>query len=155
MRIRKAIMKDKEGLAKLYLQFWEAHPNIDPLISIKKKPTLKNQIKAAAKDIKKKDEHYLIADDHGRVAGFIELHIKKNHKMFKVSRFGYINSLVVDKKYRKKGIARLLLKEGLKFFKARKMKYVRTNIYFSNKAAIKVWPKMGFRKESMFMLKKI
>jgi len=154
MMIRKPTLKDKEGLARLYVQFWQAHPNKDPLIAIKKKPTPKNQIKAAERDLRNRNIHLFIAEDRGNVAGFIELLIKKNHKIFKVRRFGYINSLVIGKKYRKKGVGKLLVKKAIGFFRQEKIRYVRTNVYFSNKTAAKAWPKMGFRPESMFMMKK-
>lgn len=154
MIIRKPIQKDKAGLAKLYVQFWQAHPNKDPLIAIKKRPTPKNQIRAAERDLRNRNIHLFIAEDKGKVAGFIELLIKKNHKIFKVKRFGYINSLVIDKRYRKKGICRLLVKKAMGFFRQKKIRYVRTNVYFSNRTAIKTWPKMKFKPESMFMIKK-
>ena len=87
--------------------------------------------------------------------GFIELLIKKNDRIFKVRKYGYINSLTVDKKLRKKGIAKQLVDHAIKFFKDKKINYVRTNVYLSNKIAHKFWPKLGFKPESQFMLKKI
>lgn len=155
MLIRKARSKDVKGIAKLYLQFWKAHPGVDPLITPRKKPTMKGETKAAAKDIRKRNEYYFVADDNGNIAGYIELCIKKNHKIFKVRKYGYINSIVVDRKYRGKGIARMLVNHSARFFRQKKLKYLRLNVYFSNKAAQKVWSKIGFRNESMFMLKKI
>lgn len=155
MLIRKAKSKDVRGIAKLYLQFWKAHPGVDPLITPKNKPTMKSEIKAAAKDIRKKNEYHFVADDNGRIAGYIELCIKKNHRIFKVRKFGYINSIVVDKKCRGKGIARMLVKYASGFFRQKRLKYVRLNVYFSNKAAQKAWSKIGFRNESMFMIKRI
>lgn len=155
MEIRKATLKDKEALARLYMQFWKAHPGRDPLIIPKVKPVLKKQIKAAAKDIKKRNEYYFLAVKQGKVMGFIELCIKKNHKMFRIRKFGYINSIVVDNKFRGRGIAKRLVGFAAKFFRQKGLRYMRLNVYFSNRDAIKVWPKTGFKKESMFMLKRI
>lgn len=155
MIIRKAASKDREALARLYMQFWKAHPDKDPLIVPKRKPTLRNQINSAAKGIKKRSEYYFLAVEHGKVMGYIELCIKKNHRMFRIRKFGYINSIVVDNKFRGRGIAKKLIGFAAKFFRQKGMKYMRLNVYFSNRDAMKVWPKTGFKKESMFMLKKI
>lgn len=155
MEIRKAALKDKEALARLYMQFWKAHPGKDPLIVPKIKPNLGNQIKSAAKDIRKRSEYYFLAEEQGKVMGFIELCIKKNHKLFRIRKFGYISSVVVDNKFRGRGIAKKLVSFAAKFFRQKGIRYMRLNVYFSNKDAIKVWPKTGFKQESMFMLKKI
>lgn len=153
-KIRKARVSDAEDLAKLYFQFWTPHKNVDPLLEFDKKLTLKNQIKSAKKDIKKKNNHILVADN-GKVIGFIEFFIKKNDNLFKIKKYGYLNSATTLKEHRGKGVAKALSKAALKFLKSKGIKYVRANVYNSNKVAMKTWIKIGFKPQSTFLIKRI
>ncbi len=153
-KIRKARLSDAEDLAKLYFQFWEPHKNVDPLLEFEKKLTLNNQIKAAKKDIKKRDNHILVADN-GKVIGFIEFFIKKNDKLFKIKKYGYLNSATTLEEHRGKGVAKALSIEALKFLKNKRIKYVRANVYNSNEIAMKTWIKVGFKPQSTFLMKRI
>ncbi|MFO8016865.1 MAG: GNAT family N-acetyltransferase [Candidatus Woesearchaeota archaeon] len=153
--IRRAKLKDSMDIARLSLQFWEAHPPRDPMLELKRKPTLKKEAEQAEKDIRKKNTIILAAEKEGKIIGCSELLIKKNEGIFRVEKYGYINTMVVDRKHRKKGIAKKLADEALKFFRSKGIKYVRTNVYLSNRQAEKFWLGTGFRPESQFMLKKI
>lgn len=154
MQIRKAILSDAQALAKLYLQFWEPHAGCDPLLELVKPPSLDLQIKQAKKDIRARNTHIFVADKTGKIVGFIELLIKKNDPIFKVRKYGYVNSCVVDKKHRGSGIARKLLLFGLDFFRQKELTFSKLNVYCTNAAAIRTWEKLGFKEISMNMLRK-
>ncbi|MBD3314107.1 GNAT family N-acetyltransferase [Candidatus Woesearchaeota archaeon] len=155
MKIRKAVLKDKEALAQLYLQFWKAHSAKDPLIELEKKWGMKEAVKDAEKDISKRCTYIFVAEEKGRVIGMIEVIIKKNFDIFKVKRFGYVNTLVIDTRHRKSGIGRKLVNHAAGFLKKKSITYMRVNVYASNKKAKEAWLKMGFMPESQFMLKRI
>lgn len=151
--VRKAIRKDAEALAQLYLQFWEVHKDSDPLIQLKIEPTLKNQIDGARKSIKKRTTHILVATENDTVVGYIEFLIKKNEDCFSVREYGYVDACVTDKNYRKKGVARELTKAALNFFEEKGITYVRTNVYNNNELGLKVLQKLGFEPLSTVMVK--
>ena len=153
--VRKARMSDAEDLARLYIEFWKPHKKSDPLLEFKEKLTLKNQMTAARKDIKKKSNHIFVAVKDNEVIGFIEFFIKKNDKVFKIKEYGYLNSATILKKYRRKGIAKKLHLTAAKFLKDRGIKYIKTNVYISNKLALKAWQKIGFKTQSSILIKRI
>lgn len=152
-KIREAKQSDAKGLAELYIQFWNTHKGIDPLLEFKKKINLKNQIEFAKKDIKKRNNHIFVADLNGKIIGFIEFFIKKNENCFKIKRYGYLNTAVTHKDYRKKGVAKSLANSALKFFKDKKIKYVKANVYNQNQIAMKTWIKLGFQPQSTNLIK--
>lgn len=153
--IRKAKEIDAEDLAKLFLQFWDSHNKLDPLLEFEKKVTLKNQIDFAKKDIRKRSTHIFVADLNGKVIGFVEVLIKKNESCFKIKEYGYLNSATTDKNYRGQGIARALTDVALKFLEDKGIKYVKTNVYNSNDVAMKTWNKLGFKPQSTFLIKRL
>ena len=154
-KIRKAKISDAEDLAKLYFQFWEPHKNIDPLLEFEKKLTFKNQVEFAKKDIRKKNTYIFIAEEEGNVLGFIEFLIKRNDKCFKIKKYGYLNSATTHKDYRGLGVAKALTKECLNFLKKKGITHIRTNVYNTNKIAMKTWIRLGFKPQSTFLIKKL
>ncbi|MFH1585205.1 MAG: GNAT family N-acetyltransferase [archaeon] len=155
MKIRKARKGDERDLMELYPQFWEIHNLIDPLIKPAKKLTRKSYLNGAKENIKKFKFGFLVAEIDGKVVGYIEFMIKKNENFFKVKRYGYLDATVTHKNYRKRGVAKALTKEAIKSLKKRGIKYVKANVYNSNKIAIGVWKKLGFKENSTMLLKKI
>ncbi|KYK36399.1 MAG: GNAT family N-acetyltransferase [Theionarchaea archaeon] len=155
--VRKAIPCDAETVARLYLQFWEVHKDIDPLIELKESPTRANQIEEAKKAIRKRTTYILVAveKETNEVVGFIEFLIKKNEDCFKIKEYGYLDACVTDKKHRRKGVARELTKAAITFFKEKGITYVRTNIYNGNEPAQKVLQTLGFNPQSTIMMKMV
>jgi len=155
MMIRKARLSDAEGLARLYLQFWKAHRKADPLLRLRKKLSLAGEAEAAKKDLRKRNCTIFVALAQGRVVGFIDLLVKKNDPMFVVKEYGYVDSLVVDQRHRKKGIASALVLCGLSYLRGKGIRDVKLNLYCSNRIAMAVWRKLGFREISKNMIRKI
>ncbi len=154
MIIRKAKLSDAEGMARLYMQFWEVHKGLDPLIEPAFKPDLKNNLKWAEKDVRSRKNITFVAVVDGKVVGYMELLVKKNEHYFKIKKYGYVNAVVVDRKYRRKGIARALIKEGLKIFRSKGLKYVQLSAYVKYRVP-KIWERMGFKTTSEMMIRKI
>lgn len=153
--IRKAKLSDAKGLAELYLQFWVTHKGCDPLLQFKKKVNLNTQIEAAKSDMSKKDTYVLVAVKDNKIIGFIEFLIKKNHDCFNIEKYGYLNSAVTHKDFRGKGVARALTSACIKSIKSKGIGYIKTNVYNTNKIALKTWNKLGFRSISTMMMKKL
>ena len=155
MKIRKAQLKDAEAMAELSKQFWDAHKNIDPLIKPLKKQTIKGHIIDAKKTIKDKNNYIFVAEKDSKIIGAITFFIKINDKYFKEKKYGYLDSATTHKDYRKQGVARELNDFALRYLKNKGIKYVRANVYNSNKIALKAWKKIGFKEQSTNLLKKI
>jgi len=83
----------------------------------------------------------LIALADNEIAGFI---IGVIHKSFKTGNVGHVFTLDVAKKYRRKGIALRLLQELEKKFKEKNAKESILEVRLGNKAAKKLYKKLGY-----------
>jgi ribosomal protein S18 acetylase RimI-like enzyme len=156
MEIRAAQTGDAPGLAKLFLQFWEAHSDCgDPVLELSKHRTLADEKKAALRYMRKKDTHLIVAVEGGEALGYIEVLIKKNDPIFKEQEYGYLDSCVVNKWARRSGIGKMLIRAAFAFLRKKDIRSVKTNVYLSNRTASAFWKKTGFRPISAMMLKKI
>ena len=139
--IRKARPEDAEGLAGLYLQFWEPHKNVDPLIGLKGKRDLRTHLAFARRDIKDMKNIIFVAVRGDRVLGYVEALVKKNERCFRIGRYGYFNSAVTDRAQRRRGIAKALTAEMLVLFNTREIEYIKANVYNTNRVALRTWKK--------------
>jgi ribosomal protein S18 acetylase RimI-like enzyme len=155
LTIRKARLEDAEQLAKLYLQFWEAHKNPSPLHEPRVKVDYNNLVKDAKKTIKDKEIYTYVAEENGEIVGYIGFLIWTNISYFKIRKYGYIDEIVVDKKHRKTGIARQLLDFTEELFRKRGIRYIQLRVELKNEIAQKAWEKMGFKRDSIEYLKEI
>lgn len=155
MKIRKAKISDAKDLASLYTQFWAAHKTVDPLIRLSSKDQEKEDLRYAKSSLKKKDTFVFIALEGSKIIGYIELFIAKNEPYYKVKKYGYLDTAVVDKKHRGKGVTRLLTDSAFNFLKKNGIDYIKTNVYNANDVALKVWERLGFEQLSVNMIKKI
>jgi ribosomal protein S18 acetylase RimI-like enzyme len=150
--IRRAKPKDAKGLARLYLQFWEPHRNVDPLIKMKNKNNFKSLLTIARKEIKRRNLYIFVAVRGEKVVGFLEVLIKKNDEYHKIRNYGYFSSAVTHRDHRGQGIAKALTIAGLNFLKAKGIEYVRANVYNSNKIAMRTWQRLGFKPQSTMLI---
>jgi ribosomal protein S18 acetylase RimI-like enzyme len=159
MKIRRARLRDAEQVAKLYLQFWEVHKDRNPLHQPYWKINYKNCLKDTKDFLKNKeykDYQFRVAVVENKVVGFILFTIKKlSSTFYKVTKYGYIEEVAVDKAYRRRGIAKKLLESALDYFKKKNLKYVSCKVELDNIPALKTWEKYGFKQETIELVKKL
>lgn len=153
--VRKPKLSDAEQLGRLYLEFWEPHQNVDPLLKFTKRLSLKDQVNSARMNLRKKNNRILVAEENNKLVGFIELFIKKNEDCFKIQKYGYLNAAATRKDFRGRGIAKALTNEAFKYLKKKGIVYVKTNVYNTNILAKKTWKKMGFQPQSTIFIAKL
>jgi ribosomal protein S18 acetylase RimI-like enzyme len=157
MKIRKAKKEDLKDLAELDKQFWEIHSSIDPFIEPAKKLTSKDHLKSARDFInsKEKNKFKFVAELDGKVVASVNFEIQKNNKFFKVKKFGYLDAITVNKKYRGKGIGKELTKFVLNFLKKKGIGFVKFHTNWENKNAIKAFRKMKFKEKNIMFYKEL
>ncbi len=90
-------------------------------------------------------ELFFVIEKEGKVLGYII-------GLVRLDKLGHIISLAVDPKERRKGYGTLLLKKLLKKFKELGVRKVRLEVRVSNKAAINLYKKHGFK--TAYVIKK-
>jgi len=145
MEVRKACAADARGIASLYLEFWAVHEGIDPLLRLKRRPTLASETEEALKDLRKRDIVILVAVEGARVLGYVEVKIVKAGRHLRMERFAVIDSLVVGRKSRRSGVGKALVSSTLSYLEGRGVRYARLNVYDSNPGAFAFWESQGFK----------
>lgn len=103
--------------------------------------------------IRGKKKWALVAEDNGKIVGFILFLIKKRAYYWKINKLAYLDLLIRDKNYRKKGAGRLLVKEMYKILKNEDVEYVQLSTHPQNPAQ-KFWENLGFRTHRLDMFRK-
>ncbi|MCR4327408.1 MAG: GNAT family N-acetyltransferase [Nanoarchaeota archaeon] len=159
IKIRKAKLGDEKEIGSLMKQFWEEHKRVDPLLELSKSPTLNHSIQEAREDIisfeKKKGTFYFVAIVDNKIVGCKLFRIRMQHSFFKVRKYGFFDTIVVDKKYRRKGVAKTLDMEAVKILKKHGIKYIKTHVYLNQKGALKKSLNSGFKPVNYRLIKKI
>lgn len=102
-----------------------------------------------------KENKYFLAEENGRIFGFVGGEIKIGSGFFKNKRIGAINALFVEEKYRNKGIGAELIKTFVSWLKTKKAEIAELAVSSNNTAAIKLYKNLGFKEFIIRMRKKI
>jgi len=159
MRIRKAARKDIPRIAELLKEFKEFNiRTLSPqnLVFLKQKnydiKTIEKQVKMA---FKIKDSIVFVAEENGKIVGYVFGYVKKRGREYIMYKTGYIDHWFVTEKSQGRKIGKRLLGEITKWFKKQKCSHLTTEVFVDNKKAIKIYKKLGFRKYTIEMKKKI
>lgn len=102
--------------------------------------TSKKLVKSA---IYSKNALVLVSEIDNIVVGYLLLIIKKN-KIFKLEKYGHIQTIIIEKKYRNKKISTKLIKKALEWCKEKKLKRINLFVLSNNFHAIDVYKNWGF-----------
>lgn len=136
MMIREADKKDADVLKELWIKSFKNEKQLNKNID------LRSEIKGFKKDFPKlfKENKYFLAEEGGRILGFIGGKIKIGSGFFKNKRIGIIHALFVDEEYRNMGIG---------------AKITELSVSSNNTLAINLYNSLGFKEFIIKMRKKI
>jgi len=147
MRIRKARISDLDQIVELgykllkhhcrYRNYYQTSPN--------KAERIKHQKKYFRKELKSRNSHFLVAEQHGRLIGYVIGKIVNNPIILKEKKHGDVAEIYVDKAYRGKGLGTKLMKACFEWFKKRKVSRAVVKYDAKNKQAENTYRKSGFR----------
>lgn len=150
IKIRKVSLNDLEEIYNLNVNLAKYELRFDP---VRKKSQRKKRYRHSYDELreklKKRDCQFFIAEDKGRVVGFIEGCIKKTSPLYKYAKRGEIGPIFLKKEYRERGIGKELAKEMLNWFKSKNIEWIQLTTHAKNTSSIKFWKKMGFKEYSI------
>ena len=91
-----------------------------------------------------KNDAIFIAELNGKPVGHMIISIKKSHPIFEMEKYGRINTVYVEEKFRDKRISSKLKDEAFKWFKKKNINRVSLNVFPDNEKAITAYKKWGF-----------
>lgn len=131
-------------LVDLWEEFSKFHEPIDP-----RYPMMENINALSEQYLRDKmaeeNTKVLVVLDKGKMVGYSVAQIRKTQPPWQREREGYIESMAVTAKYRRKGVGSLLLKTIMDWFKTEKLDMVELSVASKNKAGYPFWKKHGFR----------
>jgi ribosomal protein S18 acetylase RimI-like enzyme len=159
MIIRKAKLSDIDSLVPIFMDYEIASVGYladkYKCMRNKKKPLVKHIKLAFKKDIGKKNALFLVAEEKGKLIGYIFGQIGENeHPLFKRPKGGELHDLAVLKTHQGKGISGKLWKELLAWFIKQKCEIITLSVN-SNNQAQEIYKHWGFDVFYLRMIKKL
>ena len=154
LTVRKAGIGDVPGIRRIdrFGRQLNTYRGLDKLDSRYKSGKSKKSY--YGKFINGKKKWCYIAEENGKIIGFILFKIEKREPYFRIKKVGYIDLLFVDKKARGKNASKLLLKKAYEVFRKEKIRYLKLSVHSDN-PALKMWKKSGFRDYRIDMFRRI
>lgn len=154
MSIRKGKIKDIPQIAKLSYCLVQSHAKFDDYYTMKR-DAIKTFNKFHRENIYGKNSLLLVAEEKGKIIGYIVARIMKRPPIFKEKEKGFIGSVYIIKKFRRTGILKGFLDEIITWFKKKKIEHIELHIHYKNPIGINAWSKYGFRDYLQNRIKKI
>ena len=153
MKIRKGKLEDLDEIVKLSLEE-EKHfkrQEKDDIYALKNK---KSHVKIARDKITKKDKVVFVAEDNGKLAGYLYGGTWRTPSC-RIAKRGVLDDVFILEKYRDAGTGTKLAEAFFKWLKERKIKYAVLYVSRINGKAIKLYERLGFKINYFEMLKKL
>jgi len=146
-RIRRARPADVSAIAGLWADLMRHHQKRAGKLSdhyALQTDAGKSWRKWLRKWMRSKDGLILVAEDHGRLAGYSLSFIKKNVPVYRIRRLGYLSDLYVADGYRNKGIGTAFFRKARAWFRWRGVKYASIAVHEINPGARRIYKGWGF-----------
>lgn len=98
------------------------------------------------------DGAFFIAEEGGKIIGFVLGQVQEEYAMYRTGRFGMIHDLWVELEQRRKGVAKALMLAALGHFRQASVKQARLDSAAGNAAAQRLFAECGFRPSVTEML---
>jgi ribosomal protein S18 acetylase RimI-like enzyme len=154
MKIRRAELQDLKELVEFEKKISSMHGKLDKFYE-ESGSTEREKKKFLSGHLKSRDSLVLVAEENGKIIGYILSYITKRPKIFKEKMSGHISSIYILERYQNKGVAKSLLEETYKWFKKRKIQWVELSVHTKNKSGIKFWEKSRFKTTILRMRRKL
>jgi ribosomal protein S18 acetylase RimI-like enzyme len=141
--IRDATIDDLSSVANLWGMLAKHHEEIsnDFTLAWNGKRKWTKYLEAKFQEISTK---LIVAEEDGKVVGFMLCLLSPNTPVFKERKIGVISDVFVLEERRRKGVAKKMLDVAIKWFKKNKVRSVRLGVANDNLEARAAWRQVGF-----------
>ena len=143
INIVRAVEEHIPEIDDLWLEFMRFHQDIDPVFTIRDGAVPGFENDAVRRLMRSEDGLVLVAMDKGKVIGFSLSEIRGT-KVYKLEKFGAIDTMAVTSVYRRRGIGEAMLREILNWFRSRNIDRIELEVLAKNQVSNSFWTKQGF-----------
>jgi GNAT superfamily N-acetyltransferase len=136
---------------KLWEEMTEYHRKISGIEYDFVKNYVELWIKYYEHNVRSRNRKAIVAEEDGRIIGYILGQIQERPPIFKTKYRAFITDAAVTKKKQHKGVGTLLLKAFEDWAREKNVKYIGLGVVSENKLGRSFWDKQGF---STILLKK-
>lgn len=90
----------------------------------------------------------LVMKRNGKVLGFMACDIKRQEEESLGIKIGFVDMIIIDRKYQRQGLGAMLLSAGLDWFRKKNVSFVELGVSYNNHPAIRLYKKMRFKELS-------
>jgi ribosomal protein S18 acetylase RimI-like enzyme len=154
MKIKQATPSDVQAIVNMERKLLQYH-------------ALKNKYFKPAPDAEEKFEKYLrgligekdaavfVAQENGKLVGYLVARVLEDPPVLKIRRKGVITDIFVERGYRKRGIGQKLTERALKWFRKQNLQFAELSVYVKNTSGKIFWKQMGFENHMAIMRKEL
>ncbi|MEK7476117.1 MAG: GNAT family N-acetyltransferase [Candidatus Coatesbacteria bacterium] len=146
MKARQAVRRDVAAINELAL---EAHAfHVKGVPGVFRMPTSgPANLRYWASALKGRNTAVLVAEDDGRLAGYVQVGIRDAMRLpvLKRRRFGYVSNLGVGRRWRRRGVGRLLMQAAHQWLRQRHIREIELNVWSFNRGALRFYERLGYR----------
>jgi ribonuclease HI/GNAT superfamily N-acetyltransferase len=154
--VRQATAPDYPALYTVFAEMDEIHARALPCIFKKVDPRQMVE-HLASEQAQGETMLLLVAEDRGKMVGFIRLKIERSpdNPLLQPRRYAKINDLGVTAAYRRRGVEQMLMRAAEKWAGEQGIEEIELNVWEFNRAAAAFYQSLGFETARRTMLKKI
>ncbi len=150
VEVRELKYEDIEELTELWYELATMHQDIMQGYELSEEP--RKEWKSIIEDgLEKKGMVTLVAEEKGKIVGFVNAVHRKRPAFFVRKEVGYILDLFVKEDRRNEGIGKKLVKRAERWIKDRGLKTAILTVSPENHTAVKFWEDQGYE---TYLLKK-
>jgi ribosomal protein S18 acetylase RimI-like enzyme len=155
IKIREANKNDLKQIKEMNWNFFNFYVEnkLDNLMKKSKKARAWGR-RFVDRTFKNKNWKYFVAEDNGRLVGFINGKIDSYCSIYAVKNYGTIWLVYVEEAYRNRGIGKKLVNKFITWVRKKKIRIIETNVSPLNKISQKMLTTLGFQEiERKYRLK--
>jgi len=146
MKVRQARLKDVKAINNLELEVHAFHVRGVPGV-FSMPPVTSHRRPFWAKGLNGRNHAILVTEEEGHLAGFVQVGVKSAARLsvLRRRRFGYVSSLGVGRRWRRRGVGKLLMQAAHRWLLQRRVRTIELNVWSFNRGALKFYEHLGYR----------
>jgi len=143
IEIRDAAEDDLQSVVRLWEMLAKHHENVSEHFRLAW-DSKRNWAKYLEKKFSEPSTKLIVAEEDGKIVGFMLCLLSPNAPIFKERKIGVISDAYVLEERRRKGVTRKMLDVAARWFRKNKVRYVQLAVAHYNMDARAVWRNLGF-----------